>query len=43
MDASRLGVSWVILQQQDFPVLKVARHWGRFPRETMARNTICQR
>lgn len=30
-------------QQQGLPALKVARHWGWFPRETMARNTICQR
>lgn len=28
---------------KDCPALKVARHWGWFPRETMARNTICQR
>lgn len=28
---------------KDSPGLKVARHWGRFPRETVARNTICQR
>lgn len=26
---------------KDSPVLKVAKHWGRFSREIMVRNTIC--
>lgn len=38
---SILGVK--LDHSKDSPGLKVARHWGRFPRETVARNTICQR
>lgn len=36
---SILGVK--LDHSKDSPGLKVARHWGRFPRETVARNTIC--
>lgn len=38
---STLGIR--LDHSKDFSVLKVARRWGRLPRETVARNTICQR